>query len=303
MISVLVCGAMSLAAGRQAEPTGDTTRSVRVGGRTRSYVLHVPKGSAAGPRALVLVFHGGGSNPQGAIRLTGFSEKADREGFLVVYPAGSGRLPNVLTWNAGACCAYAASQNIDDVGFVRAVIDDVAAFTPVDRRRVFATGMSNGGQMSYRLGAELPDLIAAIAPVAGSLEVPADRVRVPKPVLIFHGSDDDHLPFAGGIGPRSVAGVSFNSVDRAVTAWTRVNGCGKTPTVVQLPDREDDGTTVERRTWPGCAGGADVVLYVIQGAGHTWPGRTLAERLLGVSTKEISATDLMWEFFKAHPMR
>jgi polyhydroxybutyrate depolymerase len=157
--------------------------------------------------------------------------------------------------------------------------------------------------MSHRLAAELPEAIAAAAPVAGSLEIPAERVRRPKPVMIFHGTNDDHVPFAGGIGPSSVAGVRFNSVENAVSAWTRVNGCDATPAVEPLPDREDDGTSVERRTWPGCDNGADVVLYVIQGGGHTWPGRTLAERLLGVSTKEISATDLMWEFFKAHPKR
>jgi polyhydroxybutyrate depolymerase len=276
---------------------GDQTRTLRVGGRTRSYLLHVPPRLPSGPRPLVLVFHGGASNANATVRLTGLSDKADAEGFLVAYPSGTGRLPLVLTWNAGACCGYAVDEHVDDVAFVLALLDDITTVTRIDQGAIFATGISNGGQMAYRLAAERPDRIAAIAPVAGSLEVPLGYLPHPVSVLHFHGTDDDHLPFDGGRGRRSIAGVSFSSVAHTIGSWVAADHCRPTPDVTPLPDRVDDGTTVERREYPRCQEGAAVVLYVIQGGGHTWPGRPALAGLLGVTTREISATDLMWDFF------
>src|SRR5688572_28996422 len=150
--------------------SGDHTMSLQYGGREGSYLLHVPRAAEAGRGLpLVLAFHGGGGEAEAFKGYAGLDAVADREGFLVAYPNGSGLLPRrLLTWNAGECCGFAMNQRLDDVGFAVAVIDDVTRRAAVDTRRVYATGHSNGAMMAYRLGAERADRIAAIAPVAGA---------------------------------------------------------------------------------------------------------------------------------------
>lgn len=303
--SVVVVLAVSVWPAAQTQPTGTTnrTRTLQVGGRERSYILHLPARAPAGPRPLVLAFHGGATNARSMVRLTGFDAKADREGFVVAYPNGTGRLSVLLTWNAGACCGYAVSQKVDDVAFARAMLDDIGSVVSIDQDRVYATGISNGGQMAYRLAAEMSDRMAAIAPVAGSLEVPVGHLARPVSVMHFHGTADEHLPFNGGRGRRSITGVAFQSVAHSIGTWVRADGCRSTPDVTAMPDRADDGTTVERQSYPGCHDGSEVVLFVIHGGGHTWPGHPVAELLLGVTTMDISATDLMWDFFARHARR
>ncbi len=151
-------------------PTGDSTRTLTYEGIQRSYILHIPPsydGSQA--MALVMDFHGGGGTAQNQRRVSGFDPLADEKGFVVAYPNGTGRLGDVfLTWNGGTCCGYASHQNVDDVGFVRALVRDVQAVVKIDAKRIYATGLSNGGIMSYRLACEASDLIAAIGPVSGT---------------------------------------------------------------------------------------------------------------------------------------
>ena len=149
---------------------GSHTLVVQHGGRSRSYIVHLPAASRSGTALpLVLAFHGGGGEAAGLQRYAGLDAVADREGFIVVYPFGTGPLPRrLLTWNAGECCGYAMNNNVDDVGFAIAVIDDLARRTSVDANRVYATGHSNGAMMVYRLAAERADRVAAIVPVAGA---------------------------------------------------------------------------------------------------------------------------------------
>ena len=143
------------------------------GGRARSYVLHVPLRQASGPRPLLLAFHGGGGNGPGFQEYAGLDALADRDGWLVAYPNGTSRWfdERLLTWNAGDCCGYAQAPTVDDVGFALAVIDDVARPRTADRRRVYATGHSNGAMLAYRLAAEAAERVAAIAPVAGAMSL------------------------------------------------------------------------------------------------------------------------------------
>ena len=208
----------------------------------------------------------------------------------------------MLTFNAGNCCAYAAEQRIDDVAFTRRILDDMEAIAAVDRRRVFATGMSNGGMMAYRLAAELSDRIAAIASVGGPMGTTECHPHRAVSVMHVHGDADEFAPFHGGRG-RGFSGTEFHSVDHGIEAWVRANGCDPLPVVGRLPDREDDGTTVRQVRYGGGRDGTEVVLLVVEGGGHTWPGREPRLRTLGVATRDISANDMIWEFFQRHPMR
>lgn len=289
-----------------AEPVGpgDHTRTLDFGGRTRSYIVHVPpKYDAKQPIPVVLAFHGGGSNADQMVRFCGLNEKADKERFVAVYPNGTGRLERMLTWNGGNCCAYAMLNKVDDVGFTRSLLDDLTKVVNVDARRVYATGISNGGIMAYRLASELSDRIAAIAPVAGTMGTKTCSPKRPVSVLHFHGTDDRFLPFKGGIGEKSVAQVVFLPVEHSIQSWVKADGCPEKPVVQDLPKKTDDGTTVQQKTYGPGKDRAEVVLLTINGGGHTWPGRDPVVRFLGKSTKNVSANDLMWEFFKRHPMK
>ena len=183
-------------------PIGDSTRKLDFEGLERSYILHVPSAyDKTHPLAVVLVFHGGGGNAENTVNTSEFNKQADKSGFLAVYPNGSGRLGDkILTWNGGTCCGFALEHNIDDVGFVRAILKDLQSIAEIDSKRVYATGISNGGIMAYRLACEASDVIAAIGPVAGTQNFTPCEPNQPVSVIHFHGTDDQHLPYAGGIG-------------------------------------------------------------------------------------------------------
>lgn len=295
--------AVLLAADAAALGPGDHARRIEVDGREREYLVHVPpQRDPATPMPVVLAFHGGGSNAENMVVFSGLNAKADEAGFIVAYPEGSGRVRRMRTFNAGNCCGHAAASDVDDVAFTRRVLDDLEAAASIDRRRVYATGMSNGAMMTYRLAAELSGRIAAIAPVSGPMGTDACHPRRAVSVMHFHGDGDEFAPFAGGRG-RGPSGTDFHSVDHSIRAWVAANGCRQTPTTTRLPDREHDGTTVREERYDSGRDGAEVVLVVIEGGGHTWPGREPRLRSLGVSTRDISANDMMWEFFQRHPLK
>lgn len=278
-------------------PPGDHQRNVRVGGVRRSYRLHVPSKGAGSPRPVVLLFHGGGGHDQQLQRASEFDAVADRVGALAVYPLGSGRLDRLATWNAGNCCAFAAAEGIDDVAFLRSLLDDLARSTDIDARRIYATGMSNGGMLAHRLGCELADRIAAIAPVAGTLGIASCRPARPVPVLHVHGTGDTHVPFAGGRGEDSRVDVAFRSVADTLAIWRRANGCAATPPVRRdLPDRAADGMRSWQESWGPCAGGTTVALITVEGGGHSWPGHPGRLRKLGETTRDFDVNEEIWAF-------
>lgn len=267
-----------------ANAGADAEHSLTHAGRSRHFLVHVPRGhDGQRPLPVVLGFHGGGGKAESFRTLSRLNEAADRHGFLVVYPRGSGRWRNVLTFNAGRCCGYAMEQQIDDVGFVRALLDELPRLYPVDARRVYATGMSNGAMFCYRLACELPDRIAAIAPVAGAMTVDGPTPARPVPVLHFHGQKDRFAPFEGGKGP--LGGPPFGAVRDTIRWWVKVNRCCE-----QAAEVEKNATFVRERYLPaGDTPGAPVVFYVLPNGGHTWPDG---------KDGNVSATALMWEFFE-----
>ena len=291
-----------LGADMNALQAGDHRRTLDIDGKTRNYLVHIPKlEQPAAGWPVVLVFHGGGSNADAMVRFSGLNEKGDEAGFVTVYPNGTGRVDTMLTFNGGNCCGRAMLDKIDDVQFTRRVLDDLSKVVRVDARRVFATGMSNGAIMCYRLASEMADRIAAIAPVAGPMGTEDCSPSRPVPVCHFHGTADAYAPFQGGRGPRSITKTNFYSVEHSIQAWVKANGCDKSPKTETLPTKVTDGTEVTRRTYSGGKEGSEVVLYTITGCGHTWPGRESLAKFLGATTKNISANDVMWEFFLRHP--
>lgn len=285
-----------------AEPqglaAGDHLRTVEVAGQSRSYLVHLPPTyDAAHPAPVVLIFHGAGMNARRMQQFSGLNAKADEAGFVAVYPNGTGAGP-FLTFNSGGVEWDVFRKQPNDVAFVAGLLDDLATVVHIDPQRIYATGMSNGAMMCYRLAAELSDRIAAVAPVAGTMADTEAKPKRPVPVLHFHGTEDRLVPY-GGPDQRVPKFLTFKSVEETVATWVKRNGCREEPQIEKLPDIADDGTTVTRKTYRGDNGG-EVVLVVVQGGGHTWPGRQPPLGMLGRSTRDLSATDLIWEFFSRH---
>jgi polyhydroxybutyrate depolymerase len=273
-------------------------RSVSVGGLNRTYAVHVPRDRAADtPLPVVVALHGATMNGPLMAWFTGLNRKADDAGFIAVYPDGTGTNSSFY-WNGGNCCGAAMQNNIDDVAFIDSLLNDLMTAYSVDVRQIYVTGMSNGAVMAYRLAAELSSRIAAIAPVAGTLGVEPSKLKRPVPVLHFHGTKDEYVPFQGGIGVKSLTGTNFSSVEQSIQTWVRANGCDETPRIDVLS--EGDDLRVTRTTHGGGRAGSEVALVAIEGGGHTWPGTKPNLKDLGKSTLKIAANDLMWEFFQKH---
>lgn len=277
---------LSGACAPDAEVPETGARTLSFGGRERTFLLHVPTGYDRAPTALVLNFHGYTSSAEQQEYYSVMSEAADREGFAVAYPQGTG---TAASWNAGACCGSAVQQSIDDVGFTAALIDAVAEEMCLDPARVYSTGFSNGGFLSHRLACELSDRIAAVAPVAGVMGIEECDPGRAVPVLHFHGTLDGLVPYDGG----GVTG--FPSVEESTEGWAERDGC----TGERQVSFDEGDAHCER--WDSCDQGAAVELCVIDGGGHTWPGGRVPAAA-GKTSTDLAATDRMWQFFRDHPM-
>lgn len=241
----------------------------------RVYLLHVPSlydGSSAVP--LVVALHPFGGNGSGFESMTGFSDRADSNNFIVVYPNGTD-----ASWNAGNCCGNAMTNDVDDVGFISVLIDTLSAIYNIDSTRIFATGFSNGSIMAYRLAAELSDKIAAIAAASGQMMLDECNPVRAVPVMHLHGLEDLVVPYEGG----SASGYVFPSVESVIDIWVEINDCETEPdTIINNED-------LMVREWEAISSNADIVLYTTPSDGHNW-------------LTSISATDSIWKFFDAHPL-
>jgi len=219
----------------------DIIKEILVNGKVRRCLIHLSAGPrASGTLPLVIALHGHGGTAARMQKLTGLSAVADARGFIVAYPEGaSWRNIPWRSWNAGSCCGYSRDTAIDDVAYLRQLLDALSADYPIDARRIYVTGVSNGGMMAYRAGCELADRIAAIAPVAGAMSAARCEPSAPVAVLIIHGTADRKVPYAGGRAPD---GRTDPSVADAAAFWTRHNGAA-----------------------------ADVSLHIIEGGRHAWP--------------------------------
>lgn len=283
----------------------DQVVTINHGNRERRFLVHTPAGHAGQHNLpLILVLHGGGGTAESMLRLTDscFNRLADRDGAYIVYPQGVEK-----QWNDDRTdpISYAHRENIDDSGFIAEIIRSMIRDRHVDPGKVFVTGISNGGMMSFRLAMDLPGTITAIAPVAASIPV-AGKGHINNinsaSLLLLNGTEDPVVPYNGG--DIRVFWKSRGDVipaEETINLWKSKLACTAGPRATTLPDRDpDDGTRVYQKEYSGCRNNSKVVLYKIEGGGHTWPGgwQYFPERRIGRTSRDISACDVIWAFFK-----
>ena len=278
---------------------GDYSFAIQQGDLTRKYLVHVPPSyNPKNPTPMVVAFHGGGGSMEHMAKdeLYGLITTSNKEGFVVVFPNGYSKFAKGIfaTWDAGNCCGDARDKKIDDVGFVRTMVTNITGQMNIDRNRIFATGMSNGGMVSYVMACELPDMFKAIAAVAGTDNTITCSHKQPISILHIHARNDDHVLFNGGAGEGAFKDESkvtaFTSVPESIKRWVGYNQCDPTPKRVLTVD----GAYCD--LYSGCQDGKQVELCVTESGGHSWPG---GNKKRGEPTSQaISANDVMWEFFK-----
>ncbi len=307
----------------------------QVPGVERSFLIHLPPPRDDGAALpLVIALHGGGGNATSAFTLACpngdtsddrcLSKLADREGFVVVAPEGTPArvLSNHRTWNAGGgdsehrCVSgRACADNVDDVAFFDALLAEVQRGVKIDARRIFVTGMSNGAAMAHRLACERSKVVAAIGPVGGGNQVQTVQGCTPEravPVLAIHGTQDPCWHFGAkdpmGKCEARLGSLPHFSIEQTLESWRVRNGCNAVASETEVKDQDgnddDDGLRSVRVSFGGCRGGADVELVRVEGGGHSWPlgNPYLGEGIIGKTTTDFSANELLWSFFAAHPL-
>jgi polyhydroxybutyrate depolymerase len=272
---------------RQPHAAGQSAQAFDFQGQSRTYQLYVPRRyDGAQPVPVVFEFHGYGSNAVQQVFYGDFRPLAERDGFLIVAPDGQGKDQHFnLTGEAGLQ---------DDVAMVGALLDHIEATFCVDARRVYATGMSDGGAMTSVLACRTANRFAAFAAVAVVVYDPTCTTAHPVAIAAFSGTADPIVPFNGG-PVQCCGGTVIGAAPDAMARWAQHDGCSATFTEDRL------ASEVRRRSWSGCQAKAAVVFYIIDGGGHTWPG-AVPFTPLGLTTQQIKASETIWDFFTDHPL-
>lgn len=293
-------------------PLNHSRRVITTDQGDREFILYVPASyDPAKPVALVIMLHGFGGTGLSAAKETGWSAKADQESFIVLYPEASRPDPlkpqnfrrNPQAWNDGSGRFHAAEKEIDDVRFLAAMLDQVSTQFKIDSDRIFVTGFSNGASMAFRVGAELSQRIAAIAPVAGTCWI--EKITPSRPISLCYitGLADSLNPIEGGFpklafGGKEQGGASKPPVQVFIDQWIKALGCSGEP--------QSDETTsgVRKRTYGMGQENSEIMFITVEGLGHHWPGGVgqAPNFLVGKSSDKLKATELLWEFFKSHPI-
>jgi polyhydroxybutyrate depolymerase len=271
------------------KPSEQKTVNLTVDGNARSFIVYLPTGyNNAGKMPLIFAIHGGSGTPEGMINIANFKPISDREKVVLIYPAG---IQN--NWNDGRPTTP-NQLGINDVSFFNQMCDYAIANL---------SGISNGGFMSSRLGCELSNRIAAIAVDAATIEATTIASSCnpgrPVPAIYIHGTLDPLVPFTGGTVSPGAGGTAISHF-QAIDKWITINGCNTTPTITDLPDIANDGTTIKQRVYSNSTNGSEVVSYVITNGGHTWPqGYQYAnEAFIGKTSQDMNACEVIWTFFK-----
>ena len=259
--------------------------TIKIDGEKRKFLLH-ESNQTLDLYPLVIALHGGTGSPLNLEEQSLLSTTSDEQGFHVCYPEGEHR-----TWNAGECCGKAASNEVNDGAFIDQLIDHLVSNYPIDPRRIYLTGMSNGGFMCYRLACEIGDKIAAIAPVAATMNYPNCVPKTNVPIIHFHSYQDYNVPWQGGVGD----GLSdhFNPpILEVLTEWSTHNDC-TTDTYNQIQT-----TSFDHFIWENCDSTQSIELYMTHDGGHSWPMGTKPRAAADEPSSAINANEVMWEFFQ-----
>jgi polyhydroxybutyrate depolymerase len=295
LASLLACLTASEAEYYTHETTpGNYVKKIDVDGRTREFRLHLPDGYDGKRRLpLVFAFHGSSASASVIERETSLDGIADSLGFIVVYPEGLHR-----GWNIGECCRFSFKQHVDETAFVSSMLDRLEHGLTVDTSRVYATGYSDGGTLSFLLACRLPNRIAAVAGVSATLFAPAPQCDLPRPVpvMVIHGTGDTHIPYEGHPGGRpDVEAAHFtHSAPEVTKFWVAHDHCDTTA-------RSDTSGRVIRDVY-SCPDSAQVVFFTIHGGEHGWPGGGRGWIFSPVPPSDMSATDSIVKFFLRHHM-
>lgn len=267
------------------------THSIQHEGLTRTALLYVPQHMwRRGALPLVLAFHGGGSSPEKIALNSAMHRIAEREGFVVAYPAGT-QSRSGLTWVPGG---RESARTTGDVRFVRSLIIDLQRHFEIDPSRIFATGFSLGGSLVYELACLLADRFAAVGVVSGTMTTPYCNPARPVSLIHIHGTKDRRVPLKGGRGPATSRNNEWPPVQDCIDRWRQVNDCTGEPDIVRLAS---EGVTGYRYF-----GAADVELWLVEGGYHSWPGgRRHGTQATGQPAPAgFSASERIWRFFAAH---
>ncbi len=276
--------------------------TVESGGRTRAYYVHAPTNYNSASRwPLVFVIHGRLGTGPGMARIARFDAFADSNGIIAVYPDGIDH-----SWADGRGTSPAERAGVDDIAFFSALLDKLEASYSVDASRVYATGLSNGGFMSYDLACNFATRIAAVAPVGATFAVPVSQHCHPaRPISVLDivGTDDPIVPYGGGELERTRGGMILSATDSA-KAWAKLDGCSASPAQDTLPAKSSEGLATSREIYSGCQQNSAVALYSVVGGGHTWPGgkQYLPQFIIGKTSRDLDANEAIWQFFQAHPL-
>jgi len=306
-LALMLLLAAPVPASELPQQAGEFELTLTHAGTERSYILHLPpQYDGKHPLPLLLAFHGGGGNAAQLLKSNHLTAVADREGFILVAPNGSGRFhKRLLTWNVGFGFGYAMKHKIDDIGFVNSLLDRLEAGLKIDGRRVYATGISNGGILCHFLAAHLSSRFAAIAPIVASVggrkAEDEPMIMPPSPsspvaVIAFNGMLDEHIPYNGGRQIKSIGkAVYVTAADVMHSFWAEANHCTGPPVI---EDHASDSYRILTFS-KGCKG-HEVVQYQILDQGHAWPGGERPRFFADRPSTHVAADDLMWEFFKSH---
>lgn len=277
----------------------ENVQTIEVNGLERTYRVFVPPNSGNAPLPLVMVFHGGGMTSMPMAKFTGIHEVAAREGFMVVYADGTRTMGLFGTWNVGEAVPQvdAEKKGIDDVAFVRALLEKLKSQYRIDPDRIYATGVSLGGMFSYHLACTMSDTFAAVAVVAGAMTTANCTPTSPVAILVIHGIDDQNVPVSGGRGKSTSKDRSWPPVSRGLEFWSHENGCQGNR------DEIFKGTGSTCWTYGPCSSKRPVEYCAVEG-GHQWPGQAkpmMWQRLSNIKISTFPASERILEFFKANP--